>query len=147
MISFENIKTIGVVGAGTMGQGIAQICAQAGYQTILFDINAPVLDKATQTTETNLSKAVERGKLSEEDKAATLERLRFTRNMTDVIADIIIEAVVERLEVKHSIFQELAMLNGSETILASNTSSIPITRIAAKVAHPGRVVGMHFFNP
>lgn len=147
MISFENIKTIGVVGAGTMGQGIAQICAQAGYRTILFDINAPVLDKAKLTTETNLTKAVERGKLSEADKAATLERLCFSRNMTDVIADIIIEAVVERLEVKHSIFQELAMLNGPETILASNTSSIPITRIAAKIAHPGRVVGMHFFNP
>ena len=147
MISFEQIKTIGVVGAGTMGQGIAQICAQAGYQTILFDIKVPVLDKARLTTEDNLNKAVERGKLSEAEKQATLERLCFSRTMTDLQADLIIEAVVERLEVKHSIFQELAMLNGPDTILASNTSSIPITQIASKISNPGRVVGMHFFNP
>ena len=147
MISFDQIQTIGVVGAGTMGQGIAQICALAGYKTILFDINAPVLDKARQTTETSLSKAVEKGKLTEAEKKETLERLCFSRNMTDVLADIIIEAVVERLEIKHSIFQELAMLNGPETILASNTSSIPITRIASKISNPERVVGMHFFNP
>jgi|SRR6478736_4142600 len=147
MISFEQIKTIGVVGAGTMGQGIAQICAQAGYQTILFDIKVPVLDKARLTTEDNLNKAVERGKLSEAEKQATLERLCFSRTMTDLQADLIIEAVVERLEVKHSIFQELAMLNGPDTILASNTSSIPITQIASKISYPGRVVGMHFFNP
>ena len=147
MISFDQIQTIGVVGAGTMGQGIAQICAMDGYQTILFDIKAPVLDKARETTETSLSKAVERGKLTEAEKNAALERLCFSRNMTDVHADIIIEAVVERLEVKHSIFQELAMLNGPDTILASNTSSIPITRIASKINHPERVVGMHFFNP
>ncbi len=147
MISFDQIQTIGVVGAGTMGQGIAQICAQAGYQTILFDIKAPVLDKAREVTETNLSKAVERGKITEDQKNETLKRLCFSRNMTDVQADFIIEAVVERLEIKHSIFQELAMLNGPDTILASNTSSIPITRIAAKISNPGRVVGMHFFNP
>lgn len=147
MTSFEDIKTIGVVGAGTMGQGIAMICAQAGYKTILFDINETVLEKARQTTESTLIKAVERGKLSEEEKTAALGRLKFTGTMTDVLANLIIEAVVERLEVKHSIFQELAMLNGSETILASNTSSIPITRIAAKITNPGRVVGMHFFNP
>jgi 3-hydroxybutyryl-CoA dehydrogenase len=147
MISFENIKTIGVIGAGTMGQGIAQICAQAGYQTILFDINGTVLEKARQTTESNLQKAIERGKLSEAEKQETIARLLFTGSMNDVHADLIIEAVVERLEVKHSIFQELAMINGSETILASNTSSIPITRIAAKIQNPARVVGMHFFNP
>lgn len=147
MISFNQIQTIGVVGAGTMGQGIAQICAIAGYKTILFDINAPVLDKARTTTEASLAKAVEKGKLTEPEKKEALARLCFSRNMTDVLADIIIEAVVERLEVKHSIFQELAMLNGPDTILASNTSSIPITRIAAKINNPERVVGMHFFNP
>jgi 3-hydroxybutyryl-CoA dehydrogenase len=147
MISFEKLKTIGVVGAGTMGQGIAQICAQAGYATILFDINASVLEKARQTTESNLTKAIERGKLTEAGKQETMARLLFTGSMNDVHADLIIEAVVERLEVKHSIFQELAMINDNETILASNTSSIPITRIAAKIPNPGRVVGMHFFNP
>ncbi|HSI91123.1 MAG TPA: 3-hydroxyacyl-CoA dehydrogenase NAD-binding domain-containing protein [Adhaeribacter sp.] len=147
MTSLDQIKTIGVVGAGTMGQGIAQICAQAGYKTILFDINAPVLDKARQTTVKNLDGGIARGKMTEETKKAALENLQFTGNITDVQADLIIEAVVERLEVKHSIFQELAMANSSETILASNTSSIPITQIAAKIANPGRVVGMHFFNP
>ena len=147
MISFDQIQTIGVVGAGTMGQGIAQICAIAGYKTILFDINAPVLDKARATTEASLAKAVEKGKLTEPVKKEALARLCFSRNMTEVLADIVIEAVVERLEVKHSIFQELAMLNGPDTILASNTSSIPITRIASKINNPERVVGMHFFNP
>lgn len=146
-MNFENIKTIGVVGAGTMGQGIAQICAQAGYRTILFDINRDTLAKAEKTTQVNFDKAIERGKMTPEQKEAALQLLCYTPNTVDVTADIIIEAVVERLEVKHSIFQELAVINREDTILASNTSSIPITQIAAKVPNPGRVVGMHFFNP
>lgn len=146
-MKFEAIKTIGIVGAGTMGQGIAQICAQAGYKTILFDINEQVLTKAQQTTTINLDKGIERGKLTEAEKAATLANLTFTGNTLDLICDVIIEAVVERLEVKQSIFKELADINSDETILASNTSSIPITRIAAGVPNPERVVGMHFFNP
>ncbi|MBC5774326.1 3-hydroxybutyryl-CoA dehydrogenase [Pontibacter sp. KCTC 32443] len=146
-MKFENIKTIGIVGAGTMGQGIAQICAQAGYKTILFDINVQVLSKAQQTTTINLDKGIERGKLTVAEKDATLANLSFTGNTLDLICDVIIEAVVERLEVKQSIFKELADINSDETILASNTSSIPITRIAAGVPNPERVVGMHFFNP
>jgi 3-hydroxybutyryl-CoA dehydrogenase len=146
-MKFEDIQTIGIVGAGTMGQGIAQICAQAGYKTILFDINATVLDKAQQTTTINLDKGIERGKLTIADKEATLANLTFTGNTLDLHCDVIIEAVVERLEVKQSIFKELADINSDQTILASNTSSIPITRIAAGVPNPERVVGMHFFNP
>ena len=146
-MKFKAIKTIGIVGAGTMGQGIAQICAQAGYKTILFDINATVLQKAQKTTTINLDKGIERGKLTIADKEATLANLTFTGNTLDLICDVIIEAVVERLEVKQSIFKELADLNSDQTILASNTSSIPITRIAAGVPNPERVVGMHFFNP
>ncbi|HEY4650014.1 MAG TPA: 3-hydroxyacyl-CoA dehydrogenase NAD-binding domain-containing protein [Pontibacter sp.] len=146
-MKFENIQTIGIVGAGTMGQGIAQICAQAGYKTILFDINATVLEKAQQTTTVNLDKGIERGKLTIADKEATLANLTFTGNTLDLHCDVIIEAVVERLEVKQSIFKELADINSEQTILASNTSSIPITRIAAGVPNPERVVGMHFFNP
>lgn len=146
-MKFEDIKTIGIVGAGTMGQGIAQICAQAGYKTILFDINANVLEKAQQTTTLNLDKGIERGKLTLADKEATLANLTFTGNTLDMHCDVIIEAVVERLEVKQSIFKELADINTPETILASNTSSIPITRIAAGIPNPERVVGMHFFNP
>ncbi|MHA6246375.1 3-hydroxyacyl-CoA dehydrogenase NAD-binding domain-containing protein [Pontibacter sp. CAU 1760] len=146
-MKLEDIKTIGIVGAGTMGQGIAQICAQAGYKTILFDINAQVLDKAQQTTITNLDKGIARGKLTEAEKTATLANISYTGDTLQLSCHVIIEAVVERLEVKQSIFQELASINTPDTILASNTSSIPITQIAAAVAHPERVVGMHFFNP
>ncbi|WP_242926476.1 3-hydroxyacyl-CoA dehydrogenase NAD-binding domain-containing protein [Pontibacter vulgaris] len=146
-MKFEDIKTIGVVGAGTMGQGITQICAQAGYKTILFDINAQVLQSAEATTTKTLDKGIERGKLTEAEKQATLGNLTFTGDTLQLICDVIIEAVVERLEVKQSIFKELDSINGPETIFASNTSSIPITRIAAGIPHPERVVGMHFFNP
>ncbi|NEM96091.1 3-hydroxyacyl-CoA dehydrogenase NAD-binding domain-containing protein [Pontibacter burrus] len=146
-MKFEDIQTIGIVGAGTMGQGIAQICSQAGYKTILFDINATVLEKAQQTTASNLDKGIERGKLTLAEKEAALANLTFTGNTLDLHCDVIIEAVVERLEVKQSIFKELADINSDQTILASNTSSIPITRIAAGVPNPERVVGMHFFNP
>ena len=130
-----------------MGQGIAQICAQAGFRTLLFDINAQVLEKAKVTTATNLNKGIERGKLTEADKATTLANLTFTGDTLQLSCQLIIEAVVERLEVKQSIFKELASMNAPDTILASNTSSIPITQIAASIPHPERVVGMHFFNP
>ncbi|MCX2742001.1 3-hydroxyacyl-CoA dehydrogenase family protein [Pontibacter anaerobius] len=146
-MKLADIKTIGVVGAGTMGQGIAQICAQAGYKTILFDINEQVLETAQQTTVQNLDKGIERGKLTEAGKEAALANLSYTGETLQLSCDVIIEAVVERLEVKQSIFQELADINTPDTILASNTSSIPITQIAAKVPNPERVVGMHFFNP
>jgi 3-hydroxybutyryl-CoA dehydrogenase len=146
-MNFEDIMTIGIVGAGTMGQGIAQICAQAGYKTILFDINAQVLQKAEATTVKNLDKGIERGKLTEADKQAALENLSYTGDTLQLSCDVIIEAVVERLEVKQSIFKDLDAVNTPDTIFASNTSSIPITRIAAGIPHPERVVGMHFFNP
>lgn len=146
-MKLEDIKTIGVVGAGTMGQGIAQICAQAGYKTILFDINAQVLEKAEATTKKNLDKGIERGKLTEQEKQTALANLTFTGDTLQLSCDVIIEAIVERLEVKQSIFKELADINTPDTILASNTSSIPITQIAAAIPNPERVVGMHFFNP
>ncbi len=146
-MKLEDIKTIGVVGAGTMGQGIAQICAQAGYKTILFDINSQVLQKAEATTQKNLDKGIERGKLTQEEKQTTLSNLTFTGDTLQLSCDVIIEAIVERLEVKQSIFKELADINTPDTILASNTSSIPITQIAAAIPNPERVVGMHFFNP
>ncbi|ARS36821.1 3-hydroxyacyl-CoA dehydrogenase family protein [Pontibacter actiniarum] len=146
-MTLEDIKTIGVVGAGTMGQGIAQICAQAGYKTILFDINAQVLEKAQQTTTKNLDKGIARGKLTQAEKEAAISNLTYTGDTLQLSCDVIVEAVVERLEVKQSIFQELASINTPDTILASNTSSIPITQIAASVPNPERVVGMHFFNP
>ncbi|TPE45346.1 3-hydroxyacyl-CoA dehydrogenase NAD-binding domain-containing protein [Pontibacter mangrovi] len=146
-MQLEDIKTIGIIGAGTMGQGIAQVCAQAGYKTMVFDVEAQALEKARQRILQNLDKGMERGKLTNADKEAALKNLTYTGDMLQLRCDVVIEAVVERLEVKQSIFQELANINTPATILASNTSSIPITQIAAAVPNPERVVGMHFFNP
>ncbi|GAA4306424.1 3-hydroxyacyl-CoA dehydrogenase family protein [Nibribacter koreensis] len=146
-MTLEDIKTIAVIGAGTMGQGIAQLCAQSGFQTVLYDINGTVLEKAKTTTEKSLATLVEKGKLTAEQQTQIWERLTFTTDVLQVVAQVVIEAVIERLDVKHSILNEIADQNPATTILASNTSSLPITRIAAKVEKPERVVGLHFFNP
>ncbi|PSR57403.1 3-hydroxybutyryl-CoA dehydrogenase [Adhaeribacter arboris] len=142
-----SIKTIGVVGAGTMGQGIAQVCAQAGFSTILYDINPAVLSQARQVIEQSWQRAVEKGKLTPEQKNEAGKQIVFTSDLQQVKADLIMEAIIEKLEVKQNLLTELATINQPSTILASNTSSLPITSIAAKVPFPERVVGMHFFNP
>ncbi|MBG8553064.1 3-hydroxyacyl-CoA dehydrogenase NAD-binding domain-containing protein [Hymenobacter guriensis] len=141
------IRTIGIVGAGTMGLGIAQVCVQHGFVTVLFDINEEMLKKAQLAITAGLGKLVEKGRLTAPEQEAALARLRLTTDLSTVQAELIIEAVVEKLSVKHQLFRELAVLNGPTTILASNTSSLPITRLAAPIQHPERVVGMHFFNP
>lgn len=141
------IETAAVAGAGAMGLGIAQVFAQAGFKTLLYDLSAEQLAKAGKTITDNLSTAVSKGKLTEADKTAILSRITFVTEVSDLRADIVIEAVVEKLEVKQQLFTGLAAINTGETILASNTSSIPITRIAHGIANPERVVGMHFFNP
>lgn len=146
-MTLPDIKTIAVLGAGTMGQGIAQLCAQSGFKTLLYDINSSVLEKARQETEQSLAKLGTKGKITEAEQSQILGRITFTPDVLQLRAELIIEAVVERLEVKHSILNEVAQQNLPNTILASNTSSIPITRIAAKVEGPERVVGLHFFNP
>lgn len=146
-MELQYIKTVGVVGAGVMGLGIAQVCAMAGYKTLLFDVNADAVAEAFQQITHNLDKGIEKGKLTTEDKAKTLEKLHAVDNIRDLQADLIIEAVLEKLEVKHQIFQTLEKTNSPDTILATNTSSIPITRIGAKLRHPERLVGLHFFNP
>ncbi|WP_066835553.1 3-hydroxyacyl-CoA dehydrogenase NAD-binding domain-containing protein [Rufibacter ruber] len=146
-MTLQDIKTIAVIGAGTMGQSIAQLCAQAGFTTILYDINATVLANAQAAAQASLQRLVEKGKISVHTQEETLHRLTFTADILQVIANVVIEAVVERLDVKQSILNEVADQNRPETVLASNTSSLPITRIAAKVQGPERVVGLHFFNP
>ncbi|GAB2458437.1 hypothetical protein GCM10011375_07690 [Hymenobacter qilianensis] len=143
----QQIRTIAVVGAGTMGLGIAQLCVQHGFPTILFDLNADILAKAEVAIAAGLGKLVEKGKIPPAEREAALARLHPTTDLAIVQADLIIEAVVEKLAVKHELFQNLAAQNAPQTILASNTSSLPITRLAAAVPHPERVVGMHFFNP
>ncbi len=130
-----------------MGSGIAQVAAQTGYATILYDISDAQLQKAKQSIEKNLDAAIEKKKLSAEQKSEILKRLTFTNNFNEVKADVIIEAVVEKLEVKRELFKQLAANNSPDCILATNTSSIPITRIAAAIPNPERVVGMHFFMP
>lgn len=141
------IKNIAVVGSGTMGLGIAQVSAMAGYNTLLFDINEEAVNKAKTIIENNLSKAVEKGKLDADKKQPTLDRITFTTNFADLKAEFIIEAIVERLDVKQKLFNDLAAQNADDCILATNTSSIPITQIAAGIPNPKRVVGVHFFNP
>lgn len=141
------IEKTGVAGAGAMGLGIAQVLAQAGFVVVLFDLSTTALDKAKAEIDNNLNYLVNKGKLTEADKNAVLGRITFTDNQSLLKADLVIEAIVEKPEVKQQLFAALAELNGPDTILATNTSSIPITRIAKNVPKPGRVVGMHFFNP
>jgi 3-hydroxybutyryl-CoA dehydrogenase len=130
-----------------MGQGIAQLCAQKGFKTILLDINPIMLTKAETFIAQSLQKAVEKGKLTPAQKEQTHQNIRFTSDIKQLTADLIIEAVTENLAVKQGILSELAALNATTTILASNTSSIPITRLAAHIPHPERFIGLHFFNP
>lgn len=143
----QQISTIGIAGAGTMGAGIAQVTAQAGYQTVLFDLNQQVLDKAKVGLEKGLSGLVTKGKMTETDKTAIMGRILFTTDVEQLKADLIIEAIIEKLDIKQQLFQKLASLNGDQAILATNTSSIPVTQIAAKIPNPSRVLGIHFFNP
>lgn len=146
-MTLEEISKIAVVGAGTMGQGIAQISAMAGYDVVLYDLNAKALENASRIIDSNLSKGIDRGKLTQLDKEAALKRIVFSDEESTLVADVIIEAIVENLDIKKSLFSRLEELNKEDTILASNTSSIPITRIASGLKHPERFVGMHFFNP
>ncbi len=130
-----------------MGAGIAQIFAQSNYEVVLFDLNPEQLDKAKIEIAKNLDGAITKGKLRETDKTIALNRILFSNDINQVKADLVIEAIVEKLEVKVELFQKLAEINAAETILATNTSSIPVTRIAKEISNPERVVGMHFFNP
>lgn len=141
------VHTVGVIGAGTMGSGIAQVAAQNGFTTLLFDINAEVLQKAKINIEKNLQYLVDKAKISLAEKEAIHNRLRFISNTSDCLADVIIEAIIEKVEAKTNIFNQLAAINSSETIFATNTSSLSISDIQLNIAHPERVVGMHFFNP
>lgn len=143
----DAVNTICVIGAGTMGNGIAQTCAQNGLYTLLFDINETVLEKARVSILKNLQYLVDKSKITPEEKEAVFNRIRFISDTNDCLADIIIEAIVEKTEAKVAIFNQLAELNHSEVIFASNTSSLSISDIQKNVQQPQRVVGMHFFNP
>ncbi|MBC7902635.1 MAG: 3-hydroxybutyryl-CoA dehydrogenase [Gemmatimonadaceae bacterium] len=147
MWSIDDINTVCVCGSGTMGAGIAQVAARSGFHTILYDVNAAALEKASIRLTDDLAQQVNRGKLSDSDKTDTLSRLRFVTDMNDCLADVFIEAIVEDPLVKAGLFNQLNEFNHSEVIFATNTSSLSVTAIAKNVMHPERVVGMHFFNP
>lgn len=141
------IKTVVIIGSGTMGSGIAQVSANAGYKTILFDINESALLKAEKGIDKNLSVAVEKGKLSQADFQRTKENLTFTSDFNHLKGDLIIEAIIEKPEPKIELFNKLSELNGPDCIYATNTSSIPITQISAACKYPEQIIGIHFFNP
>ena len=142
------IRSIGVVGAGQMGNGIAHVLALAGYDVLLTDISQDQLTAALALIEKNLARQVSRGKISEADKAAALGRIRTTLKLTDLGAcDLIIEAATERETVKQAIFEDLLPHLQPHTILTSNTSSISITRLASRTDRPEKFMGFHFMNP
>jgi len=144
----SEIKSVGVLGAGTMGHGIAQVAAQAGYQTLLYDVTAELAQRGLQRISENLQRGIEKGKVKQQDKELVLNRLKAVANLLELAeCGLIIEAIPEDLALKRSIFTRLSEVCSPRTILASNTSSLSVSEIAAAASHPERVVGMHFFNP
>ncbi len=140
--------SVAVIGAGTMGAGIAQVAAQYGHQVLLFDQQPAMVEKALVNTGAGLQKLVDRGRISAGEREQILERLRPASDLAALSgAGLVIEAIVERLEAKQSLFRDLEAVCGTDTILATNTSSISVTAIASALERPQRLVGMHFFNP
>lgn len=144
-MSFE-IQTVCVCGAGTMGSGIAQVCASANYTTIVYDVNEEMLQKAKTKIESDLQRLAEKQKISAGEIKQTLAKIQFTSNIQHCIADLVIEAVVENIDAKLSLFAQLLRINSPQTIYASNTSSLSITKIADLLQYE-QLIGLHFFNP
>ena len=147
-MSLDSIKTIAVLGAGTMGNGIAHVFARAGYSVILRDVEQRYLDRALETIGKNLDREVKKGKLAESEKPVVLARLKPVTDMAAIVAaDFAVEAVPEKIEIKRAVLTEADKILRPEAILASNTSSISMTALAALTSRPDRFVGMHFMNP
>jgi len=142
------IQKVGVVGCGLMGSGIAQVCSQAGFSTVVREVNGELVEKGLKSIEKNLNRLVEKGTLTEAAKGEVRGRLKGTTSLEDLKGcDLVIEAIVEQLPVKRELFAALDALCPAHTIFASNTSSLTITEIAASTKRPQRFVGLHFFNP
>jgi 3-hydroxybutyryl-CoA dehydrogenase len=147
-MNLDAIKTIGVLGAGTMGNGIAHVFARSGYKVILRDVEQCFLDRALDTIGKNLDREVKKGKITEADKSATLARITPSTDVKALAAaNFVVEAVPEQLDLKLKVLQDADAVLRPEAILASNTSSIAITTLAAKTSRPDRFIGMHFMNP
>jgi len=142
-----NINSLCVCGAGTMGSGIAQAAAQAGFHTLLYELNTAILQKAKTGIEKNLQSLVEKGKITTAEKEKIYQHIHFTDDIQTCLADVFIEAIIEKPEIKIALFNQLAELNHSESVFATNTSSLSVSKIAAGIMSPQRVIGMHFFNP
>jgi 3-hydroxybutyryl-CoA dehydrogenase len=141
-------KTIAILGAGTMGNGIAHVCARGGFNVLLYDVNQTALDRGLDTIRTNFAREVAKQKLTQEEADAARSRITLTTKLDDLVsASLAIEAATERFEVKSAVFRDLDRILSAEAILATNTSSISITKLAAVTKRPEQVIGMHFFNP
>ncbi|MGZ8552188.1 MAG: 3-hydroxyacyl-CoA dehydrogenase family protein [Chitinophagaceae bacterium] len=140
-------QTICICGAGTMGSGIAQVSGQAGFSTILYEMNPDALEKAKKNIGKSLQAILEKGKINPAEKELIQSRIHFTSDIRDCRADVFIEAIIEKPEIKISLFNQLAELNDTRCIFASNTSSLSVNAIARTIKNPERVIGMHFFNP
>lgn len=143
-----NQLTIGVVGAGSMGAGIAQVASQAGHKVYLNDSSADALERAAKGHQKIFNRLVEKGRMTLDEAKACARRITYTRSLDDLKhCGLVIEAIIEDLEIKQGLFQELEMICGDEAILASNTSTLPIVAIGRQLKDPSRVIGIHFFNP
>jgi 3-hydroxybutyryl-CoA dehydrogenase len=147
MKKVQDIHHVAVIGAGVMGRGIAMTAALVGYKTTVYDIHPQMIEDANAYFEKFLNDSVSRGKMDDAGKARVLSSLKVTSHLADLKADIIIEAILENLELKQRVLREIEAINDEHAVIASNTSTIPITRIGAGLKHPGRLIGMHFFNP
>ena len=144
----SNITTVGVLGAGTMGNGIAHVFARSGFSVLLADIDQKALYRGLETIRTNFGREVAKGKLTEEQADVARSRITLTTHVEDLAkVEFIVEAATERFEIKSALFKQLDSILAPEVILASNTSSISITKLAAQTRRPNQVIGMHFFNP
>lgn len=141
------VKTICICGAGTMGAGIAQVSATAGYITILYDLNAEILHHAKEKILSGLSQLVSKKKITDDEQHSIFQNLTFSSDIQLCKADVVIEAIIEKLDAKVSLFNALASVNPSQTVFATNTSSLSVSAIADKIISPERVAGLHFFNP
>jgi 3-hydroxybutyryl-CoA dehydrogenase len=143
----DTVSTICVLGAGTMGSGIAQVAAQSGFSTLLFDVQPAMLEKAQSGISKNLQYLLDKQKITAADKETIFNRIQFVTDINSCMADVVIEAIVEKMDAKLSLFTQLATINGTNAIFASNTSSLSISDLQKNIPHPQRVAGMHFFNP
>jgi 3-hydroxybutyryl-CoA dehydrogenase len=141
------IQTVCIIGAGTMGSGIAQVAAQSGFHTLLFDISNEVLQKAKDNIQQSLQSLTDKEKITKEESNSIFQHIRFINDIRQCVADIFIEAIVEKPEAKISIFNQLSAINPADAIFATNTSSLSVSAIQSGIINPQRVVGMHFFNP